>query len=336
MTPVRLAIVGCGAIAELGHLPGAMRCRDVEITVLVDRDESRAWALAQRFAIARVETDYSRLAGLADAACVALPPHLHRHSAETLLGSGLHVLMEKPLATNVADCDAMVAAATANNRTLAVAMMRRFARSSRYLKALVESGMLGRIERYTARSGAADAWPSRSPFTFSAAQSGGGALISNGCHDVDLMQWLLGPIERLEFFSDSGARMEGNCLLECQMVSGAAATIEVSRTRTLANTIFIEGERGSVEAPVMGEEVTILPAGGGRDLLNLPVKPPLDYPGVMASQLSDFAAAVRGARSPLVDGTAGRDMLALVERCYSIARPMELTWDLPVRGPAVT
>src|SRR4051812_33651475 len=129
MTPVRLAIVGCGAIAELGHLPGAALCPDVEITLLVDRDEQRARALAERFGIARVETDFARVADQADAACVALPPHLHRVSAETLLGAGVHVLMEKPLATKLTDGDAMVAAARAADRVLAVAMMRRFARS---------------------------------------------------------------------------------------------------------------------------------------------------------------------------------------------------------------
>jgi len=333
VTPVRLAIVGCGAIAELGHLPGAALCPDVEVTLLVDRDARRAQTLADRFGIARVETDYACVADHADAACVALPPHLHRASAERLLASGTHVLMEKPLATNLVDAEAMVAAAQASGRVLAVAMMRRFARSARYLKALIDSGMLGRIERYVARSGAADAWPSRSPFTFDAEQAGGGALISNGCHDVDLLLWLLGPIASFEFYSDSPARMEGNCLLECRMASGAVATIEVSRTRTLANMIRIDGERGSVEAPLMGEAALILPKGAARDLLSPADPPPLDYAAVMAAQLADFAAAVRGERLPLADGRVGRDMLGLVEQCYAGARPLELPWDLPVRVP---
>ncbi|MEO5705961.1 MAG: Gfo/Idh/MocA family oxidoreductase [Alteraurantiacibacter sp.] len=332
-TPLRLAVVGCGAIAELGHLPGAARCPDVKVTVLVDRDEARARALADMFGVPRVETDYNALAGLADAACVALPPHLHRHSAEVLLGAGLHVLMEKPLATSAADADAMLAAAAAANRVLAVAMMRRYARSTRYLKDLVASGMLGRIERYVARSGAADAWPSRSPFTFNAEQAGGGALISNGCHDIDLLEWVLGSIADLTFYSDSPARMDGNCLLECRMASGATATIEISRTRTLANSIRIEGTLGTVDAPLMGETVSILPRGAAPDVLGPANSPPFDYAGVMAAQLADFAAACRGERAPLANARAGRDMLALVERCYAQAKPLVLPWDLPVRGP---
>ncbi len=195
--------------------------------------------------------------------------------------------------------------------------------------------MLGPIRRYTAASGAADAWPSRSPFTFSVAQSGGGALISNGCHDVDLMLWLMGPIESFAFTSDSTGRMEGNCRLDCVMRSGAAASVEVSRTRTLSNTIVVEGEHGTAEAPLMGEMVKVFPAGAAPGLLAQVEPPALDYASVMGAQLADFAAAVRGLRPPLVDGKAGREMIALVEQCYARAQPMVLPWDLPVPVPEV-
>lgn len=329
--PVRLAIIGCGAIAELGHLPGAAVAPDIDVTVLIDRDEARARALAEKFGIAHVATDIAGAADHAEAAVVALPPHLHRPAAETLFAAGLHVLMEKPLATSVADSDAMIAAAASAERVLAVAMMRRFARSARYLKALIDSGMLGPIRRYHAASGAADAWPSRSPFTFDAAQAGGGALISNGCHDLDLLLWLLGPIDTLDFRSDSDARMEGNCVLECRMQSGTEALIEISRTCTLSNEIHIEGERGVVIAPLMGEAITLLPHGASRDLLPDVAPPPLQYAETMAAQLADFAAAVRGEKAPIADGLAGRDMIALVERCYATARPLAFAWDVPVK-----
>ncbi|MDB5674966.1 MAG: oxidoreductase [Sphingomonas bacterium] len=330
MTPVRVAMVGCGAIAELGHLPGAAVAPDVEVTVLIDRDEARARALAETFGIAHVETDFARAGDYAEAAIVALPPHLHRPAAETLFAAGLHVLMEKPLATSVADSDAMIAAAAKADRVLAVAMMRRFARSARYLKALIDSGMLGTIKSYHAASGAADAWPSRSPFTFDAAQAGGGALISNGCHDVDLMLWLLGPIDTLDFRSDSDARMEGNCVLACRLHSGTEALIEISRTCSLSNTIRIEGERGVVIAPLMGEAITVLPLGASADLLPDVPPPPLDYAATMAAQLADFVAAVRGERAPIADGRTGRNMIALVERCYAEAKPLSFAWDVPV------
>jgi predicted dehydrogenase len=328
--PVRIAIVGCGAIAQLGHLPGAMASDAVIVTTLIDRDENRARSMARQFGIPNVATEIAAAAHHAEAAVVALPPHLHRMAAETLLGAGVHVLMEKPLAISLADCDAMLAAAKAADRVLAVAMMRRFAPSARFLKAAIASGMLGKIKRYVARSGAADAWPSVSPFTFDPAQAGGGALISNGCHDLDLLFWLLGPYADFAFHSDSTAKMESNCLVEGTLASGARATIEISRSRTLANAIRIEGELATIEAPLMGEAVRVLPAGASpADFPESPA-PPLDFAGVMAAQLADFAAAVRGVRPPLADAMAGREMIAFVGQCYDRATPFELPWDCPV------
>ena len=328
--PVRVAIVGCGAIAQLGHLPGALASDAVTVTTLIDRDEDRAREMAARFGVPHVATDIAAAADHAEAAVVALPPHLHRMAAETLLSAGVHVLMEKPLATSLADCDAMLAAASAANRVLAVAMMRRFAPSARYLKAAVESGMLGPIRSYTARSGAADAWPSVSPFTFDAAQAGGGALISNGCHDLDLLFWLLGPYAEFGFASDSGARMESNCVVAGELARGGHATVEVSRSRTLSNSIRIEGELATIEAPLMGETVRVLPAGADPADFPQAAAPPLDFAGVMAAQLADFAAAVRGVRPPLADGEVGREMIGFVAQCYDRAKPLDLPWDCPV------
>lgn len=333
MTPVRLAIVGCGAIAELGHLPAAALAPEVEITLLVDRDEGRARALAGRFGIDRVATDLAETADHAEAACVALPHHSHRSATEALLGQGVHVLIEKPLATSAADCDAMVDAADRAGRVLAVAMARRFCPSSRYLKQLVSSGMLGTIEHFTILSGVGDAWPAQSLYLLRAQESGGGVLMANGCHDLDILTWLLGPVGPLQCRIDSAFGLEGNCRIDCTMESGAVGTVELSRTRTLANLIRIEGKLGIAEAPLMGDSVSILPRHGDLPLAGRAAVAPFDFAQVMANQLADFAGAVGGAHPPLVDGRVGRDVVALIERCYAAAQPMDLPWLRPVTAP---
>lgn len=333
MTPVRLAIVGCGAIAELGHLPAAARAPEVEITLLVDRDADRARYLADRFGIARTSTDLAEVADHAEAACIALPHHLHRPVTETLVGQGVHVLIEKPLATSIADCEAMVDAAGRAQRVLAVAMARRFCPSSRFLKQIVDSGMLGEIERFEVVSGVGDSWPAQSLYLLRAAESGGGVLMANGCHDLDILTWLLGPVGPLDCRIDSAFGLEGNCRIDCTMESGATGSVELSRTRTLANLIRLEGKKGSVEAPLMGDSVSITPVGGTAILNGRAATTPFDFAQVMADQLADFAAAVRGERAPLVDGGVGRDIVALIERCYASARPMELPWQRPVAIP---
>ena len=328
--PVRIAIVGCGAIAELGHLPGALVSDAVVVTTLVDRDLERARMLAARFGVPHVESEIAAAADHAEAAVVALPPHLHRIAAETLFGRGLHVLMEKPLAASVVDSIAITAAARAAGRVLVLAMPRRFAPSSRYLKAAVASGMIGQITRYVTSSGTSEAWPAQSPYMFDVATSGGGALIGNACHDIDLLQWLLGPIDKISYSSDSEVQLEANCLLECRMQNGAVANIEVSRTRTLANTIRIEGEHATLVAPLIGTAVQVIPAGiePGEIAPFHDVSP--DFAILMGAQLDAFAASCRGEASAEVDGAEGLAMLELIERCYASTQPLVLPWDRPV------
>lgn len=333
MNPVRMAMIGCGAIAEQGHLPGARLADKVAFTVLIDRDEARAQALATRFGIPHVATDIAAAADHADAACVALPHHIHRQATELLLDRGLHILIEKPLATTLADCDAMLETAARAQRTVGVAMVRRYAPSSRYLKQLVDSGMLGRIEHIHIVSGVGDAWAGQSLYMLSARESGGGVLMCNGCHDLDALTWLLGPVASLECQIDSAFGLEGNCRIDCTMASGATGVVELSRTVTLNNMIRIEGTNGTVVAPLIGAGLTLIPHGGPLSLTGAVDDATFDFPQLMADQLDDFASAIQDGRAPLADGAAGRDIVALIERCYAGAKPMSLPWARPVAMP---
>src|SRR4051795_12512552 len=108
---VRLAVVGCGAVAQIHHLPAIDHSSRVEAAVLVDADEKRARALAERFGVPEVKTDFKDLPGQVEAAVVALPNSLHAPVSIELLRRGVHVLVEKPMAMSVAECDAMIEAA---------------------------------------------------------------------------------------------------------------------------------------------------------------------------------------------------------------------------------
>lgn len=328
-----MAMVGCGAIAELGHLPGARLADKVEFTVLIDRDVARARALATRFGIAHVASDIAQAADHADAACVALPHHIHRQATELLLERGLHILIEKPLATSLADCDAMLATAAKADRKVGVAMVRRYAPSSRYLKQLVDSGMLGRIEHIHIVSGVGDSWAGQSLYMLSARESGGGVLMCNGCHDLDALTWLLGPVDSLRCQIDSAFGLEGNCRIDCTMASGATGLIELSRTVTMNNMIRIEGTNGTVVAPLIGAGLTLGPRGGPLTLSGDVEGATFDFPQLMADQLDDFAGAIQDGGAPLADGAAGRDIVALIERCYAVATPMAFPWSRPITMP---
>jgi predicted dehydrogenase len=117
------------------------------------------------------------------------------------------------------------------------------------------------------------------------------------------------------------------------MASGATALVELSRTVTLNNMIRIEGTNGTVVAPLIGTGLTIIPRGGALSLTGAVDNAVFDFPQLMADQLDDFAGAVLDDRAPEADGAAGRDIVALIERCYAGAKPMSFPWARPIAMP---
>jgi predicted dehydrogenase len=128
MGRLKLAVVGCGAVTKFSHLPAIARSKDVELVALADKSLPRARQLAGECSNDPAALDdYRQIFGKAEAAIVALPNALHAAVTIDLLNHGVNVLVEKPMALNSHECDAMVAAAANNDRVLAVGMARRFA-----------------------------------------------------------------------------------------------------------------------------------------------------------------------------------------------------------------
>jgi predicted dehydrogenase len=202
---LRLAIVGCRAVTELDHLPAAALVPEVEVVALVDKNRDRARELAEHFSIAQVLDDYQALGDDIEAAIVALPHNLHAPVTIDLLGSGLHVLVEKPMAITPEECAAMRQAAEAAGRVLAVGHYRRFAANVRRLRETLGSGLLGTPLTYVCEEGVPYDWPSQSGFVYDRVRAGGGALVDSGVHGLDWLMWLFG--EAPDCCGSPGARL---------------------------------------------------------------------------------------------------------------------------------
>jgi predicted dehydrogenase len=341
--PVRLAMVGCGAMTELGHLPALQATTAVTATVLIDTDEGRAKTLAQKFRVPHYSTDLEEATKHADAACVVVPHHVHTSVACDLIGRGLGVLIEKPLASTVAECDTIIRVAQANNVVLAVAMVRRFARTTRVLKEILLQGTFGKARSFRLVSGVSGVWPTKSAYLLNAEHAGGGVLISNGVHDLDLLSYLFGLPKDFQFFADTdfgkSRRMENDALITMITKSDVPGVVELSRTRDLRNGLYIELERADIHSPLYGDEITVDLKG------DAPIRVSGSLPGsrrnrtaqsfndMLTLQLEDFAAAVRGEKAPMVDGPDGRKTVGIIEQCYSNVRALELPWRQPVFVP---
>lgn len=328
----RIAMIGCGAVTELAHLPAARRVRECRVTLLVDPNTARRQHLAQAFAVPHTAADAAAFADSFDGAIVAVPHALHAPITLQLAALGKAILVEKPMANTGTECEAMIDAAEACGVTLGVGLMRRFLWAHRFARELITSGVLGRVRSFDVAEGAIYYWPVASDFLFRKDAAGGGVLIDGGAHTLDTLLHWLGPVGDLEYFDDAEGGIEANCVLNLRMQSGASGSVELSRTRWLRNTAIIHLENAVLEIALAENRLKISLPGhpyGVGDVVSHRDHPGAtqDYLEIMASQLQDWIAATRTRRQPFVDGRAAMDSVRLIEACYRQRQPLVLPWD---------
>jgi predicted dehydrogenase len=187
--PLRLAIDGCGAIAQLAHLPVLAKMRGVELVALCDNDAARARALADRFEVPDVFTDLEELldADAIDGLIVATPNHLHEPHVLSALRAGVDVLCERPLALTTRGVERVLAAAQKGGRRVLVGNNHRFRSDVQALSRFVSSGELGKVVGI--RCGAYAPRPPQG-WRQRRAEAGGGAFLEQGFNLLDLALWL--------------------------------------------------------------------------------------------------------------------------------------------------
>lgn len=331
---LRLGVLGCGAVATIHHLPAITHSRRAVAVALVDRDLKRARTVADRFGVARVAATAAEIAGEIDAAIVALPNHLHAPASIELLERGVHVLVEKPMALDLADCDRMIAASRASGARLAVGLEFRHFPGVRLVKGLLDAGLLGAVARFDLRLGVISRWPMATDTLLRKDTAGGGVLLDFGAHVLDLLLWWLGPHASVDYRDDALLGLESDCELGLRLAAGAEGTIEISRTRNLRNTCILYGERGILEAGIWDADppLRLRPRGQAYDLVGRGSAGKrggasgMSFSEAFRLQLDDFLDAVREDREPVVNGAAGRQAIELIVACYDCRQPLELPW----------
>ncbi len=189
--PIRIAIIGLGAISQTAHLPALVKMRGLSVAALCDNDPGKARALAQRFAVPNTYSDIEDLLeaerGL-DAVVITTPSHLHEPHALSALRAGLHVLVERPFALTSRGVERIVAAARKADRRVFVANNHRFRSDVQALSAFLHGSELGKVHSVRAgvyrMHGPTSSWRSRR------AEAGGGAFLELGLPMLDLAAWL--------------------------------------------------------------------------------------------------------------------------------------------------
>jgi len=327
---LRLGLVGVGPVVERYHMRAVRGVPEVLPVAVVDLDERRAERFATCQDIPFYTTRLEELLGKIDLAIVALPNAAHAPVSCELLGKGIHVLCEKPMARNVPECLLMIEAARQGRTELCIGHNRRFRSNVTLARRLLGKGIIGEIRRIDAEEGSTSDWR-RSPAYFDPKQAGGGALIDVGIHLIDLIRWCVGEFSEVEYTGNGTATaVESDAELRFRMANGAQGSLVVSRTRDLEQRIRLTGTEGYLEIGLWSDHLRVR-NNKGKAFEQMPHldayvsrRPPQDASFVL--QLSNLVNAIKGFEPVLVNGQEGMAAVEVVIRAYGqIAPPVVAT-----------
>lgn len=349
-TRIRTAIVGCGKVAHL-HAEALKTLPASEFVAVCGSHPERRGAFARQYGVKAYDTIGDLVAaGVADMIIVATPHPAHAASAVPAARAGLHVLVEKPLAASLEDCDAILAAARAGGGNLGIICQRRFFEPCQRIRRAIDEGKLGRPVLGTVTMlGWRDAAYYRSdPWRGSWQGEGGGVLVNQAPHQLDLLLWYLGEVEELFGYhanlNHPTIEVEDTAVAVLRFKNGALGNIVVSNSQNpaLYGKVTVHGSNGaSVGVQTDGGAMFI--AG----MSNITEPPVNDLWTVSAEenrlaqwrqedtalfnsinavehyhrlQIQDFLQSIIDKRPPLITGEQGRQTVELFTGIYRATR----------------
>lgn len=325
---VRWGLVGTGDIANKRVAPALQSLGDRGVLAAVtSRTLPRAEDFADRHKIPRVHESYQQLLEDKDIDAVYLATPVDLHSQMTILAAraGKHVLCEKPMALTYAQCQTMVRACRQAKVRLGVAYYRRFYPTVRTMKQSIEKGSLGDLvyarclaaEKFNLeRSDAPRHW------FLEKKRSGGGPMMDFGCHRIDLMIFLVGPVDsaygellNIRFTERDVEDHATGLLLFSRPRAGAKApqgTITATHCLDLSEDQFeIYGTLGKLVVPDLSRGTLHLVTAGENRSCDLPTHANVHFP-----LIHDFNSAILEDRDPLVTGEEGSKTSRVLDQIY--------------------
>ena len=329
------AILGAGMVAEY-HLNAIQECADLgaRLVGVGHYNPARYDEISERFGAPASAYDDLLANPAVDAVCICTPSGYHAQQAIAAASSGKHVLVEKPMALSLADADAMIAACRANGVQLGVCLQRRAEPLFRRVHDAIHGGDLGEItlgvvtmpyfrgEPYYAQAEWRGTW----------AMDGGGVLMNQGIHIVDLLLWFLGDPVEVHAFADSRHRsveIEDTAGAVLRFANGSVATITatVATEPGFPHRLEVYGTNGGIQ--IEGESVLRwgLADESKQSVEPWPVATEQVDPGMAGDPrgistsghiaiLKDFIAGIRRGEDPVIDGAEGRRSLAAILAVY--------------------
>ncbi len=351
---VRIGIIGCGKVAHL-HAKAIANLPDAKLCAVHSRTPEKAISFGKVYG-ARGYSDLNHMvvSEKLDLAIICTPHPNHRESAIIALQAGAHVLVEKPLAASLADCDAMINAAKIHGKKLGVISQRRFYVPVMRVKKAITDGKIGRPVLATVNMfGWRDEnYYKSDPWRGSWEHEGGGVLVNQAPHQLDVLLWLMGEIEELygiwANLNHPYIEVEDTAMAIIKFKNGALGNLVVSNSQKpgLYGKIHIHGSNGA-SVGVQPEGGSMFIAGmsniaeppindiwtvpGEESMLDAWQKEDSDFFGTIdptvyyiQKQIEDFVDAVIHDRKPLVTGEDGRQTVELFTAIYRSTRDRKI------------
>ena len=346
METLRTAIVGCGKVGHL-HAKALSRLSESVFVAVCDTNLQRAQQFAAEYKVKAYQDVEDMIASSGVESLTVCTPHpLHAEPAILAANAGVHVLIEKPLASSLQDCDAILNAAKRSGVKIGTTCQRRFYTPCQRIKRATEAGKLGRpilgsVAMYGWRDQAyykSDGWRG------SWKAEGGGVLVNQAPHQLDLLQWYMGPIDELFGYWDNlnhpYIEVEDTAIAVLRFKNGALGNIVVSNSQNpaLYGRVYVHGSNGasvgvqtdggamfiagmsSITDPPINDLWTV---PGEQELLKKWQKEdsdfflsinPMEYYHQL--QISEFLKAVIKSHDPLITGEEGRKTVEIFTALY--------------------
>lgn len=335
---LNVGIIGCGKIART-HAEAVASIPNASLVACCDADPERARAFASEFGaeIATSDLDDFFTRGQLDAALVCTPHPVHEKLVVACAEAGVNVLCEKPVAIRLEEADRMIAATDAAGVSFGVIFQRRFWPAAQRIRRAIDAGQLGKL---TFGSSYSHLWRPQDyfesdPWRGKWETEGGGVMMNQAVHMVDMLQWYMGPASEVygriaTLRHGAYIDVEDTVAATVTFQSGALGAIEAFTTVEPAPgfRIMVRGDNGAtaslLESPEGTQGIndlwTFEPGAGERATWETAEIGHPGFPEFHQLQIAEFLDAIRHGRPPAVTGRDARNSLAIILGIYESSR----------------
>jgi UDP-N-acetyl-2-amino-2-deoxyglucuronate dehydrogenase len=360
MEKLKVGIIGCGKVAHL-HAKALKEVPEALFSCVYSRSIDKANNFASEYGVKAYDNlDEMFAKKEAEVVIICTPHPNHAEVAIKAAKAGVHVLVEKPLASSLEDCDAMINAAKENSIKIGMVSQRRFYPPVQRVKQAIDDGKIGRpiLGTVNIMGWRDEAYYTSDPWRGKWEEEGGGVLVNQAPHQIDILQWFMGPVD--EIFGYWGnlnhpyIEVEDTAVAVIRFKNGGLGNMILSNSvnPALYGKVHIHGENGAsigvqtdggamfiagmsnIAEPPLNDLWTI---NGEEEMLNIWRNEDTEFFGKIdpmvfffKKQIENFLKAIINGTKPLIDGEDGRKTVEIFTGIYRAQRDRK-----PVKFPLV-